>query len=448
MAKSSLGFFQALKTPKMGSIFLLGISSGIPFALTWGTLQAWMTDAKIDLKTIGLFALLRIPFSLKFLWSPVLDRYSLGFSDRRRSWAVIMQALLALSFFLVGFCDPSQQALAIVVLALCINFFSASQDIVLDAYRREVLKDEELGLGSGVFVNGYLVAFRWISGALAILLSAYIPWGTVYKIFGGVMLLMIPITLKAPRAEVTVPPPRSLREAIVEPIREYFSRKTAFTILAFIVLYKLGDNLALSMTIPFILKTGFTKEEYVAIAKVWGLVATMLGTTMGGYAVMKWGERKSLWIMGIIQALAVCAFSLLAWTGRNIPALIAVIGFENLAIGMGTSAYSAFMARVTNTRFTATQFALLSSLMAIPGVIFASRTGALAESLGWTAYFLVCALFSIPGLCLIPFLEGEPKTASGRWFVRTITTATALAGVYALIVSSKEMIELIVKSLH
>lgn len=436
--------FRALRNPKMFYLFILGMSSGLPFALTLGTLQAWMSEPTVDvsLKTIGLFAFLRLPYSMKFLWSPLMDRFVPPFLDRRRGWVAIAQFFLALSLLAISFVDPKSQTFLLMLLVLLCNFFGASQDIVLDAYKREILADEELGLGSGIFVDGYLLSFRFISGAGAILLSHYISWNSVYRVMSILVLLMITAAIKAPYCASSPLAPKNLKEAFWFPLKEYFSRKGAFTILAFIILYKLGDNMAQTMTIPFILKNGFSKEEYVAISKFWGLIAVLSGGILGGFYVHRIGIIKSLWIMGILQAIANSGFALLSGAGHNIPLLVLVIGFENLTVGMGTAAYAAFMASVTNTRFTATQYALLSSLMAIPGVLFSSRTGSLSETLGWSTFFILCTVVAIPGLFLIPFLYQEPENRLLKLFKKVIIFSTLLGGIYALILSLYDFIKM------
>jgi PAT family beta-lactamase induction signal transducer AmpG len=444
MSRSFKETITALKHPKMIFLFLLGISSGLPFALTLGTLQAWMSEPSINvsLKTIGLFAFLRLPYSLKFLWSPLMDRYSLPFLDRRRGWVVVTQALIALMLVGLSVGDPKQNTLGFMIIVLVCNFFSASQDIVLDAYKREILSNEELGLGSGIFIDGYLIAFRYISGAGAILLSKYIPWGTVYIVMAILMLMIIPITIKAPTAPLEVKAPVNLKEAFFDPFKEFFSRQGAITILAFIILYKIGDNMASTMTIPFILKSGFTKEEYVAIVKVWGLIAVLVGGVLGGLFVHRIGIIRSLWAMGFLQAISTAFFALLSGTEKNIPLLIAIIGFENLTAGMGTSAYAAFMGSMTNIRFSATQYALLSSLMAIPSAIFAARTGALSESLGWASFFIFCALIALPGMFLIPFLQKAPLNIFLKSIKFIIIISTVLGGIYSLILSLTDLFTL------
>ncbi len=429
--------FRALRQRKMLFLLLLGMSSGLPFALTLGTLQAWMKDVSIDLKTIGLFAFLRLPFSLKFLWSPIMDRFTLPFLDRRRGWTLVTQLLVALCLCGMALSDPASQIQYLLVLTLLVNFFAASQDIVLDAYRREVLDDEELGLGVGIFVNGYIVAFRYISGALALLLPGLLgwSWGQVYFSMAALMALFALATLGAPKLKPMAEglAPRTLAEAFIGPLREYFSRPEALTVLAFIILYKLGDSMASTMTLPFILEAGFSREEYVAIVKVWGPLATFLGAMVGGHYVLKLGIRRSLWAMGFLQAASTALFALIAWTGKSNWILAGVVGFENLTAQMGTAAYAAYMGSITNVRFTATQYALMSSLMSVPGVVFASRTGALAGSLGWAGFFVACAVFAIPGMFMIPLLEARAGVRGWQEVVRRgVIVATLLAALYAL----------------
>jgi PAT family beta-lactamase induction signal transducer AmpG len=440
MAHTLKDTFRALKDRKMLYMLLLGASSGLPFALTLGTLQAWMKDSSIDLKTIGLFAFLRLPFSLKFLWAPLMDRVSPPFLDRRRGWAFLTQGLLAAAIFAMALTDPASQIKQLLIITLLVNFFAASQDIVLDAYRREALNEEELGLGVGVFVNGYIMSFRYISGALALLLPTFIGWSQTYMVMAGIMALMMIITWTAPKIRFEQAAPRSLKEAFVGPLKEYFSRPEAYTVLAFVILYKVGDNMASTMTIPYFLEKGFTREEYVAIVKVLGPLATLLGAFVGGHYVMKLGIIRSLWAMGFLQAASTACYALLELTGKNNWVLGGIIGFENITAQMGTAAYAAYMASITNIRFTATQYALLSSLMAIPGVIFASRTGDMAASMGWTNFFLACALVAAPGMFLIPML-GKPESQGAKNIVRlTIIGITVIAGAYALIWSTKDIL--------
>jgi PAT family beta-lactamase induction signal transducer AmpG len=432
--------FRALKNKKMLYLLLLGMSSGLPFALTLGTLQAWMKDVNIDLKTIGLFAFLRLPFGLKFLWAPLMDRFSFPFLDRRRGWAFVTQILLALAIFAMSALDPSTQIQELLIVTLLVNFFAASQDIVLDAYRREILNEDELGLGISVFVNGYIVGFRYISGALALILPSFISWNDVYALMGGLMVLMSFVTYAAPNASSEALAPKTIQESFIGPIREYFSRPEALTILAFIVLYKLGDAMASTMTYPFIEEVGFTRAEYVAVVKIWGPIATFVGGLVGGHFVLQMGIRKSLWVMGMFQALSTVFFAFLKVTGKNNLVLAGIVGFENLTAQMGTAAYAAYMSSVTNVKFTASQYALLSSLMAIPGIIFASRTGVLAENLGWIQFFVFCGLAAAPGLFLIGILDETGWKGLKNKIRLSLIGLTVGAGLYALYESLNDIL--------
>ncbi|KAA0242434.1 MAG: MFS transporter [Candidatus Brocadia sp. AMX2] len=380
--------------------FFLGVSSGIPLLVTGSTLQAWMTDEKVNLAVIGMFSLVGLPYTVKFLWAPVMDRYVPPFFGRRRGWMLISQMLLMLAIGAFSLVRPAESPWIVAFLAVLVSFFSASQDIVVDAYRRELLQDEELGLGSSLAVNGYRIGML-ISGAFALFLADHIPWNYVYLLLAVSLLIGIITTCLAPKKEGRMIPPKSLREAVIEPFLDYFKRVGAFEILAFILLYKIGDVMASSMTTPFILKMGFTKTELAAVVKIFGIFATIAGSLAGGILLLKLGLCKGLWIFGILQAVSTLSFSALVSVGAYYSVLAAMVTFENLTSGMGTSAFIAFMASLCNKRFTATQYALLSSLMGIPRVIVASPTGFLVERLGWVRFFVFCTLAAIPGLVFL-----------------------------------------------
>lgn len=385
---------------RMLVIFFLGVSSGIPLLITGSTLQAWMTDEKVDLAVIGMFSLVGLPYTVKFLWAPALDRYVPPFLGRRRGWIFIFQILLMFAIGAFYYVKPAESPWAIAFLAVVVSFLSASQDVVVDAYRRELLRDEELGFGSSLAVNGYRLGML-ISGAFALFLADRIPWNYVYLLMAATLFLGMITTLLAPNPAGLIVPPQSLREAVIEPFTDYFSRRGAFEILAFILLYKIGDVMAANMTTPFILKMGFTKTELAVVAKTFGILATIGGSLVGGVILVKLGLYKSLWIFGILQAISTLAFSALASMGAQYSILVSTITFENLTSGMGVSAFTAFMASLCNKKFTATQYALLSSLMGIPRVIVASPTGYLAEYMGWFNFFVFCSVAAIPGLVFL-----------------------------------------------
>jgi PAT family beta-lactamase induction signal transducer AmpG len=379
---------------------LMGFSSGLPLLLTGSVLQAWMTQEGLDLGTIGLIALVGLPYTLKFLWAPLTDRYCLPFFGRRRGWLIVVQLLLMVSIAALGWTQPATSPLVVAVAAWMVTFFSASQDIVIDAYRREALSDRELGLGASLYVNGYRVGMLLASGG-GLIMADYVSFSLVYQFMALVMLVGVLTTVFAPEPVIHVALPVTLREAVVQPFVDYLQRTDALLILLFILLYKVGDTMASNMTIPFYLDIGFSKTEIGAVVKLFGFWATIFGSLIGGIVILRVGIYASLWGFGILQALSTGGFAVLAMVGYSLPLLAGVIAFENLSAGMGTAAFVAFMASLTNRKFTATQYALLSSLMGVPRVIVAAPTGYLAEWLGWTVFFSGCALIAIPGLLLL-----------------------------------------------
>ena len=380
--------------------FVMGFACGLPLLLTISVLQAWMKDEGVDLTVIGMMALVGLPYTLKFLWAPFLDRFSLPFLGRRRGWMLVAQIALMVSIAGLGQSNPVQNPWILAFAAFLVTFFSASQDIVVDAYRREDLADEELGLGSSLYVNGYRVGMLLASGG-GLIMADHMDFSMVYLILAGCMLPGLITTLLTPEPEIPAGTPRTMREAIVDPLVEYFSRQGAVWILAFILLYKIGDTMASAMTTPFYLDIGFSKSEIGAVVKLFGFWATITGALAGGVMMIKLGINRSLWVFGFLQALSTAGFALLANVGYSIPLLSSVIAFENLSSGMGTAAYAAFMASITNKKFTATQYALLTSLMGIPRVLASAPTGFLAKNVGWETFFIFCTLIAIPGMLLL-----------------------------------------------
>jgi PAT family beta-lactamase induction signal transducer AmpG len=395
---------------------VMGFASGLPLLLTSTLLQAWMTDAGVDLGTIGLFTLVGLPYTLKFVWAPLLDRYVIPGVGRRRGWLLVAQALLMLTIAGLGMTHPSTAPGFVALVALLLTFFSASQDIVIDAYRRESLADDEQGLGASLYVNGYRVGMLLASGG-GLILADLLPFSAVYLLMAVCMLPGLVTTLLAPEPPIDGAPPATLRAAVVEPFLDFFSRNGALTILLFIFLYKIGDTMATTLTTPFYLQLGFSKTAIGAVVKLFGFWATVFGGLAGGVLIMRWGNYRALWIFGILQAISTLGFAALVPIGPNEAALAVVIALENLAGGMGTAAFVAFMANLTNRRFTATQYALLSSLMGVPRVIIASPSGFVAEWLGWAGYFVFCAALAVPALLLLLRFRGwldteaEPRPA-------------------------------------
>jgi PAT family beta-lactamase induction signal transducer AmpG len=391
--------------------FLMGFSCGVPLLLTLSVLEAWMKEEGVDLSVIGLFSLVGLPYTLKFLWAPILDRFTLPLFGRRRGWLLLFQLMLALAIAGLGLSNPATNPWLVTGAAFLVTFFSASQDIVVDAYRREELSDNELGLGSSLYVNGYRVGML-LAGSGGLILSDHFSFQQVYFIMAASLLVGIVTTLFCREPEVAEGTPTTFREAVLQPFIEYFSRDGALLILLFVLLYKIGDQMASTMTIPFYLDIGFTKTQIGAVAKMFGFWATIGGGLLGGIMLLRLGILRSLWIFGILQAISTAGFSLLAMVGNNLTGLAAVIAFENLAGGMGTAAYVAYMASITNKKFTATQYALLSSLMGIPRVLASAPTGFMAQSMGWFWFFLICTLIAIPGLVVLKWVARMQETNS------------------------------------
>lgn len=387
-------------TGRMLVAFLMGFSCGLPLLLTIGVLQAWMKEEGVDLTVIGIMTLVGLPYTLKFLWAPFMDRFALPFLGRRRGWLLITQLALVSSISGLGFTDPVGNPWMVAFVAFLVTFFSSSQDIVVDAYRREDLSDAELGLGSSLYINGYRVGMLLASGG-GLIMADHMPFSCVYLIMAACMLPGILTTIFSHEPVVKEGRPRTIREAVLDPLMEYMSRDEAVWILAFILLYKVGDTMASAMTMPFYLDIGFSKTEIGAVVKLFGFWATIAGTVMGGVLMLRLGINKALWVFGFLQALSTACFVVLARVGDSIPILSGVIAFENLSSGMGTSAYVAFMASMTNKKFTATQYALLSSLMGIPRVVLSAPTGLFAKIMGWEGFFILCTLVAVPGMLLL-----------------------------------------------
>ncbi len=392
--------FRQVFSARMLVALIMGFSSGLPLLLTMGVLQARMKDAGVDLTVIGLVTLVQIPYTWKFLWAPILDRYTPPFLGRRRGWLAMTQAALVVAIACLGFADPGRHFWAMVGSALLVAFFSATQDIVVDAYRREDLTDAELGLGSSLYIYGYRIGMLLASGG-GLILADRMSFEAVYLIMAACILPCLVTTLLAPEPRVPEGTPKTLRSAVIDPLVDYFQRPEALWILAFILLYKVGDTMASAMTTPFFLDVGFTKTQIGAVVKLFGFWATIGGALVGGVTLLKLGIHRCLWLFGVLQALSTAGFVALVYAGTDLSVLAAVVAFENFSSGMGTSAFVAFMASITNRKFTATQYALLSSLMGVPRVLASAPTGYLAESIGWEGFFLGCAAVSLPGLLLL-----------------------------------------------
>jgi PAT family beta-lactamase induction signal transducer AmpG len=397
--------FRIFGQPKMAILLLFGFSSGLPFYLTSKTLQAWMTTAHVDLATIGFFSLVTLPYSLKFVWAPVMDRYIPPFLGRRRGWVLITQILLLLSIAAMSLHDPQRGLQMLAINAIAIAFFSASQDISLDAYRTDVLQDREMGAGAAVFVLGYRIAMI-STGALAFFLADRIQWPAVYLVLSTLLVVGIATTFIAPEPVLSDAPPKTLFEAVVLPFADFFQRvgARAALVILFIVMYKYSDSLAGSMTTPFLLQAGFSQSEVGAVFLGVGVIATIAGVIVGGGVMGKVGINRALWIFVVFQGLSNLTYYGLSLSGKNHTFMVAAIVTENFGLGLVSAGMTAYIMEMCNKRFTATQFALLSSLMAASRDILVAPAGKLVESMGWPGFFLITVAMAIPPLVLLPFI--------------------------------------------
>ena len=394
-------FPQVLQNRRILLMLPLGFASGLPLALTSGTLQAWLTTSGVDLRTIGILTLVGIPYTLKFLWAPVMDRFVPPWLGRRRGWMLATQVALLAGIAAMASSEPGETPWLLGALALTVAFFSASQDIVFDAYRTDLLHPPERGLGAAVSVTGYRLGML-ASGALALILSDRIGWHNTYLLMAGLMSIGLVTTLVASEPVTPAAAPRTIGEAVWGPLREFFSRKPALGLVLLIVLYKLGDAFAGSLTTAFLIRgVDFTPTDVGLVNKGRGLVATLVGALIGGVLMTRMGLFPSLLLFGILQAVSNLSFMLLAWTGKNYPVMVGTVAFENLSGGMGTAAFVALLMALCDHRYTATQFALLSAVAAVGRVFVGPPSGYLVEAVGWQTFFFVTFLVALPGLWLL-----------------------------------------------
>jgi len=404
-----MSVWQQLFTRRMLICVFTGFSSGLPLYLLFNLVPAWLRSEHVDLKTIGLFALIQFPYTWKFLWSPLLDRYVLPALGRRRGWMLLTQIGLLVVIAMMGGVSPQSDLRTIAWIATLLAFLSATQDIVLDAYRRELLSDVELGLGNAVHVNAYRIA-GLVPGSLSLILADFLPWGMVFIVTALFMLPGMAMTLLVQEPHRAAPP-KTLREAVVEPFHEFITRKgwnNALLILAFLFFYKLGDSMCTALATPFYMDMGFTKTQIGLIAKNAGLWPAVIGGLLGGLWMVKIGINRALWLFGVVQVVSIFGFAWLASVGHHaeitpveLAQLAIVIGLEALGVGLGTAAFVAFIARSTHPAYTATQFALFTSLAAMPRTFANAATGWLVEAMGWAGFFFLCALLALPGMLLL-----------------------------------------------
>ena len=430
VTEASQSFKEAILNRRMLICAFTGFTSGLPLYILIQLVPAWLRVEGIGLAEIGFFTLIGTPYTWKFLWAPVMDRYTLPFLGRRRGWMLVTQLALFVSIASMGFFKPELSIWPVAYLAAAIAFFSASQDVVLDAYRRELLPDAELGLGNTIHVQTYRLS-GLIPGSLALILADRLPWEAVFVVVAAFMAVGIVMTLVIQEAISRPSPPRTLAEAVVRPFREFFKRKgvsSALLILAFMFLYKLGDSMATALQTPFFIDLGYSLTSIGIIAKFSGLIAALIGGFGGAIVMIKLGINRALWLFGVVQIVSILGFALLSEFAFLTEAAIlqesafpnfvtlrydvgadihmrwmlgVVVAFEYLGVGLGTAAFIAFIARTTNPTFAATQFALFTALTAVPRTLANAVTGLVVEQVGWTSFFLFCVLIAVPGMLLL-----------------------------------------------
>ena len=408
-------YWQVLASRRMLICAGLGFASGLPLFLLIQLVPAWLRLEGVSLTAIGFFTAIQYPYSLKFLWAPALERYSIPWLGRRRGWMLLTQVLLFLSISSLGLWQPADALLSITLIAIAVAVFSATQDIVIDAYRRELLKtDEELALGNAVFVQVYRLS-GLVAGSLGMILAGFMDWELIFPIMAAFVAVGIVLTLVIREAETDPVLPASLKAAITEPFREFFGRRgvrSALAVLAFMFFYKLGDNMATVLATPFYIDLGFTTTQIGLIAKNAALWPSIVGGIVGGLVIVKIGINRGLWVFGLVQLATIFGFVWLSKSGAEPWVLAVVIGAEYLGVGLGTAASVAFIARETAKTAVATQFALFTALAALPRVMASSVSGLIVDSIGWTDFFYLCAILALPGMLLLHWVA--PFRGAGR----------------------------------
>lgn len=428
-------------------LLLLGFASGLPLALTSGTLQAWMAVENVDIKTIGFFSLVGQAYVFKFLWSPLMDRYTPPFLGRRRGWLLLTQLLLIVGIALMGFMQPSRDLTMLAALAVLVAFCSASQDIVFDAWKTDVLSAAERGNGAAISVLGYRLAML-VSGGLALWLAdRYLGWQAIWWLMAAMMVPGVIATLLAKEPDSSIARPNTLEEAVIAPLRDFFNRNNAWLILSLIVLYKLGDAFAASLTTIFLIRgVGFDAGDVGLVNKTLGLIATIIGALAGGVLMQRLSLFRALLLFGIFQAVSNLGYWVLSVTDKHLYSMAVAVFVENLCGGMGTAAFVALLMTLCNKSFSATQFALLSALSAIGRVYVGPVAGWFVESWGWPTFYAFSVIAALPGLLLLlgcrttleyaqnnaDFLPRTDYPLGYRWAVRGLIAGCALLIVWLL----------------
>lgn len=396
---------QALGDKRLTAVLLLSFASGLPYNLTGFTVQAWLASEGLDIKTIGVFTLVSLPYLFKFLWAPFLDRYLPPILGRRRGWILIYQACLSVAIGFMGFCSPTKDLYVLGVAAVLVAILSASQDIVIDAYRVDTIPVSERGLAAAVQSFGYRTA-AMLAGAVLVLIAAHLGWRFAFLMVACLMAATTLGTLWAPEPEVPGQPPRTLIDAVWHPLRALFSQKGAWGFLLLVLLYKVGDAFALSLYSAFMIKgVGFSLDELSIAGKVNMTVSSMIGVAFGGWVYMRWGTFKSLLVFGIGQALTNLLYVWLALAGKKVWLLVLATSLDTGVGGMGLAAFVAFLVSLCSANFSATQYALLSALASIPSKVMGYVAGIVVSHIGWASFFVVTCVTAIPGLILLVILR-------------------------------------------
>ncbi|PIZ04149.1 MAG: hypothetical protein COY58_05700 [Gammaproteobacteria bacterium CG_4_10_14_0_8_um_filter_38_16] len=387
------------------AILFLGFSSGLPLALISSTLQAWYTVTGVSIVTIGWLTLVGQPYAYKFLWAPFLDRWMPIKMGRRRSWIFIMQLALALSFAFMAFLHPEKTPLLLAVIALCVALFSSTQDTAFDAYRTELLPDQEKALGTSVYIIAYRIAMM-VSGAFALIFAAKVGWRAMYLMMSGCFVGLLLITKIAPNPIEAQHQPHTLKQAMIEPMRSFFTRKNAVLILVFIVIYKLCDAMALSLNTTFLIRgVGFSLVQIGAISKVAGILALFLGSVLGGFLIPYFGVYRSLWIFGILQMSSNLLYAWIAVVGKNLIVMSIAIFGENFFSALGTIAFLVFLMNLCDRRYTATQYALFSAVAALGRIFIGPVSAELVQHWGWVDFYIFSAIIGLPSLIILTYLK-------------------------------------------
>lgn len=399
-------FWHSLFNRRIGLCIYTGFSSGLPLYILISLLPAWLKTESISMKDIGLFALVQLPYAWKFLWAPLVDGFYHKLFGRRRSWLLGTQILLCACILPFGFIQPQFSLSLIFALAVAVALFSATQDIAIDAYRREILHEHELGLGNSIHVNAYRLA-GLIPGSLALILADFWPWQLVFIVTGSFMLISVAITYLMTEPVLEETAQRDFYHLVIGPFQEFIQRNGVWgtaAILSFMFLYKLGDSMATALATPFYLDMGFSLTEIGLVAKHAALWPSIIGGLLGGVIMLKIGINKCLWLFGLVQIITILGFALLANTGHNLYVLATVLCLEYLGVGLGTAAFVAYIARSTNRQYTATQLAILTAITAFPRIIASAITGYLVEAVGWFPFFIICYAIAIPGMLMLIYI--------------------------------------------